>query len=135
MKKVGVNAACNHDEDEECTDDCLTASVISYISPEELNTFYSELDTDSYYELQVETSLDGCSNRCRGFISTYPGGENLGIFTQEKKSLEKALKQLETELDEYKNNTSKKLQWIERFKAFENTKYRQSKRHCICRRF
>ena len=49
MKKVGVNAACNHDEDEECTDDCLTASVISYISPEELNTFYSELDTDSYY--------------------------------------------------------------------------------------
>lgn len=41
-------------------------------------------------------------------------------YTQEKKSLEKALKQLETELDEYKNNTSKKLQWIERFKAFEN---------------
>ena len=82
MKKVGVNASCNHDEDEECTDDCLTASVISYISPEELNTFYSELDTDSYYELQVETSLDGYSNRCRGFISTYPGGENLGIFTR-----------------------------------------------------
>lgn len=34
--------------------------------------------------------------------------------------MEEALKQLETELDEYKNNTSKKLQWIERFKAFEN---------------
>lgn len=29
-------------------------------------------------------------------------------YTQDKKSLEEALKQLETELDEYKNNTSKK---------------------------
>lgn len=41
-------------------------------------------------------------------------------YSKDKKWLEDALKQLETELDECRNNTSKKLQWIERFKAFEN---------------
>ena len=41
-------------------------------------------------------------------------------YSKDKKRLEDALKQLETELDECRNNTSKKLQWIERFKAFEN---------------
>ena len=41
-------------------------------------------------------------------------------YSKGKKRLEDALKQLETELDECRNNTSKKLQWIEHFKAFEN---------------
>lgn len=41
-------------------------------------------------------------------------------YSDTKKHLENAIKQLEAELDECKNNTSKKLQWVERFKAFEN---------------
>lgn len=41
-------------------------------------------------------------------------------YSDDKKRLENAVKQLEAELDECKNNTSKKLQWVERFKAFEN---------------
>ena len=41
-------------------------------------------------------------------------------FGYKQEEIDEFFAQLEAELDECKNNTSKKLQWVERFKAFEN---------------
>lgn len=82
IKKVGNNPICNHSEDEECTFSCTSSSVVDVIASEELDSFYNTLDANSFYELQADISCDGYTKRHKGFISTYPDGENLGIFTR-----------------------------------------------------
>lgn len=78
IKKVGDNGQCNHDENEECTSAC---SPIKKIVPENLGSFYNELDLNTYYEVQLEASYNNVSTRYRGFISTYSDESDLGIFT------------------------------------------------------
>ena len=82
IKKVGDNPICTHNEDEECTSSCSISSVVSEIPENELDTFYSELDADSYYELQTEASSGGKTSLYQGFISTYEGGEYEGVFSR-----------------------------------------------------
>lgn len=82
IKKVGVHANCDHDADSECIATCKTSGLLDLLAANELDTFYSSLDEKSYYELQVEASIDGQFEHYQGFISTYPGGENLGVFTR-----------------------------------------------------
>ncbi len=80
MKKVGDEPVCNHAEDEECGENCGTASTLTFLNEDELNTFYSALDSDCYYELQFDGIENGYTTHYQGFISTYPGGEDLGVF-------------------------------------------------------
>lgn len=80
MKKVGDEPVCNHAEDEECGENCGTASILTFLNEDELNTFYSALDSDCYYELQFDGIENGYTTHYQGFISTYPGGEDLGVF-------------------------------------------------------
>ncbi len=82
IKKVGDNPECLHDEDEECTEECSLSSVISEIASDELDSFYTSLDANAYYELQTEKVEDGRREFYQGFISTYPSGEYQGIFTR-----------------------------------------------------
>jgi len=82
IKKVGENPECNHEEDEECTEACSIGSVVSEITESELDSFYSELDANAYYELQTEASAGGRTNLYQGFISTYDGGEYEGVFSR-----------------------------------------------------
>ena len=83
VKKVGVQPECNHGEDEECNDNCKTASVLDFYEADELNAeFYNGLDSDSYYELQFDATKNGYTEHYRGFISTYPEGESMGVFTR-----------------------------------------------------
>lgn len=82
IKKIGVHANCDHDDDTECVATCKTSGVLDLLAANELDTFYSSLDDNSYYEMQVEASLEGQFEHYQGFISTYPGGEDLGVFTR-----------------------------------------------------
>lgn len=90
-KKVGERPVCNHEEDEPCSDECRLSNFIHKISLNDKDTFYDTLDENCYYELQVTSSSGTSSKVNQGFISTYPGGEDDGIFTRGfvfKKSLE-----------------------------------------------
>ena len=82
IKKVGARATCNHNENEECVQACTNASLVDFIESENLDTFYSELDANNIYEMQMEAKSEGATSFYRGYISTYSGGENLGIFTR-----------------------------------------------------
>lgn len=82
IKKVGDNPVCNHEEEESCTDSCKLSSYIDTLTGDELNTFYSTLDRDCYYEMQVRASTEGNEQTYVGFISTYDGGEYEGVFTR-----------------------------------------------------
>lgn len=81
-KKVGERATCTHDENEDCTSACSIASVLQTVDENGLNSFYDTLDADSYYELQVKATKEGRTEYHQGFISTYPDGEDLGVFTR-----------------------------------------------------
>lgn len=82
IKKVGENPVCQHDEDEECDSSCSISHYIQTINPDELSSFYAGLDSDSYYELQVQASGDDTSKIYQGFISTSENGADLGVFTR-----------------------------------------------------
>lgn len=82
MKKVGEHPVCNHEEDEECTDSCKTASLVQRLSADDMMSFYSSLDSDCYYELQVEATLEGNTEFHQAFVSTYADGESMGVFTR-----------------------------------------------------
>ena len=79
MKKVGEFIECSHDPDEECTEECAAKNNPKVYKKEQFQTFYSELDSDCFYELQA---TDSEGTRYQGFISTFSDGENLGIFTR-----------------------------------------------------
>ena len=79
MKKVGEFMECSHDPDEECTEECAAKNNPKVYKKEQFQTFYSELDSDCFYELQA---TDSEGTRYQGFISTFYDGENLGIFTR-----------------------------------------------------
>ena len=82
IKKVGDEPECVHEENEPCTNECSIANVIDEISSENLNSFYSSLEPNSYYELQAQVKSEGTSEFAQGFVSTYPDGNKLGIFTR-----------------------------------------------------
>lgn len=115
MKKVGDNPSCNHEEDEECNENCSIASKITKIMPEELNTFYSTLDSNCFYELQVKAYKGERDTRYAGYISTYPGGEDMGIFTRgfsfskisNETNMETALMNISNEFATYSTNSTR----------------------------
>lgn len=82
IKQVGNNPVCTHAEDEPCTDDCSISSVVDVLEPEDLDTFYDTLIPNSFYEIQTEAESNGEFRTYQGFISTFDGGENDGIFTR-----------------------------------------------------
>lgn len=82
IKKVGAQTACDHLDDNECTDDCKASKLIKSLNPEDMTSFYSDLEENNYYEMQVTAEKDGREEFCQGFISTYPGGDDLGVFTK-----------------------------------------------------
>ncbi len=82
IKKVGDNPSCTHSEDEECGDSCSIFNYIDIVAPEQLGSLYSTLDANSYYEMQMEATRNNVSELYRGYISTYPDGDDLGIFTR-----------------------------------------------------
>ena len=73
IKQVGIELSQPNEEDEEY-------DPIGIIEPEQLETFYDELETKHFYELQVKALRNGVENYYRGFISTYENGDDLGIF-------------------------------------------------------
>lgn len=79
IKKVGDHPVCNHEEDEPCVETCDLAYYIRHIMPDELGTFYNTLDDNAFYEMQI--SVSGQDKEIyKAFISTYEGGEDLGVF-------------------------------------------------------
>lgn len=82
IKKVGDNPVCNHSDNEECTQQCSMSYYVDVVEPDALDTLYASLDEDAYYEMQMDASMDGSTQFCRGYISTYADGEQLGIFTR-----------------------------------------------------
>lgn len=80
IKKIADDPICTHGDDEDCTEDCEIP--VTVIDDSERDTFYSDLESDNYYELQADVSDNGVETRFQGYISTYPDGENNGIFTR-----------------------------------------------------
>lgn len=80
IKKVEDRILCTHSEDEECNEDC--EYTVDKIMPNELDSFYGELDSNSLYEIQVNANKNGKDRQYRAYISTYPDGADLGIFTR-----------------------------------------------------
>ncbi len=82
MKKVGADVVCEHEDDADCTDACKSSATLQIIEINEFDSFYSDLESNCFYEMQFESTYRGNSEHHQGFISTYPGGENMGIFTR-----------------------------------------------------
>ena len=82
IRKVGYQHVCNHADTEACTEECATDDGITIVDTEDLNTFYSSLDEDNYFELQADFVVAGTTQRCQAFISTYENGDSMGLFTR-----------------------------------------------------
>lgn len=65
-------------EEIEGVEETVVPSKTTIVEAAELNSFYDDLDANSYYELQMETD----NERYYGYISTYPDGDNMGIVTR-----------------------------------------------------
>jgi len=82
VKKVGEMPVCNHDDESECDESCGVSGIIERYTAEEMATsFYSSLDENSIYEMQVQMRGQLDNSKYRAFVSTFPNGETLGIFT------------------------------------------------------
>lgn len=79
-RKVGA-VPCEHEDPADCTDECEDAKI-HIVDPDDYDTFYDDLDEDCYYEIQASVLYGEHSEVKYGYISTYPGGEDRGIFTR-----------------------------------------------------
>ncbi len=82
LRESGLTIECNHPETEECIPACSPSYYIQKVPQSEFNTFYNTLDENKLYEIQVNAVVNGLSQNYRGFISTYAGEENFGVFTR-----------------------------------------------------
>lgn len=136
-KKNGCNASNMVKEDEliQCVTESIQAHIRSVASLNELlggiNSKHINQDMAKKITAQikdVQKQLDKCneykSSLYENFVSGILSKEDYKqlklSYTNDGKRLEAALQELETELDECVNNTSKKSVWIEHFKQFEN---------------
>lgn len=98
LLEAGFTVSCEHGEEEECTDACTLAHYIRHIPESEFATFYGTLAPNKLYEVQVNAELEGVTKNYRGFISTYPGEAELGVFRPGYALYQMSMEELETKM-------------------------------------
>lgn len=120
LREAGLVVQCNHAETEECVPACSPSFYTQHIPQSQFNTFYGTLESDKLYQIQTNAVVEGVQRNFNGFISTFEGGEYLGVFTRSYGLYTMEPSELEARLESGDVSSESDIQMMASESDFEN---------------